>query len=208
LGKKIDSVIDLATSSPENKELLTDRLGRLRKEKAEIESRLTELAETPAHFADPEAVVDTILAGLADAQTLFEHGTMEERKRVIRAFVEGIRLDAASGSAEITTKELPEPDLLGAGSCLNTRTARTSWPGRFCVGSGGPLRSPKEEEGEGDGGREGEVHHARERLGIGRGRVGWNQLGAPGGSDEPLGAGPAATQVGMRSGVGLHARRH
>jgi hypothetical protein len=116
LGKKIDSVIDLATSSPENKELLTDRLGRLRKEKAEIESRLAELAETPAQVSDPEAVVDAILEGLADAQTLFEHGTMEERKRVIRAFVEGITLDSASGSAELTMKKLPEPDLLGTGS--------------------------------------------------------------------------------------------
>jgi len=61
-------------------------------------------------------VVDTLLEGMADARQLFEHGTMEERKRVVRAFVEGIRLDAASGSAEITVKKLPEPDLVGAGS--------------------------------------------------------------------------------------------
>ena len=54
--------------------------------------------------------------GSTDASRLFEHGTMEERKRVIRAFVEGITLDAASGSAELTMKKLPEPDLLGAGS--------------------------------------------------------------------------------------------
>jgi hypothetical protein len=84
-----------------------------------------------------------------------EHGTREERKRVIRAFAEGITLDAASGGAELTMKELPEPGLLGVGSCLNKRTARTSWPGRFCGRSGGPLRSPKGEEGEGGG--EGEV---------------------------------------------------
>ena len=116
LDKKIDSVIDLAVSSPENKDLLTDRLGRLRKEKAEIESRLAELAEMPARASDPEAVVDAILEGLADARQLFEQGTMEERKRVVRAFVEGIRLDAASEVAEITMKKLPEPDLPGAGS--------------------------------------------------------------------------------------------
>ena len=47
---------------------------------------------------------------------LFEHGTMEERKRVVRAFVEGITVDAASQSAELTMKKLPEPDLVGAGS--------------------------------------------------------------------------------------------
>jgi hypothetical protein len=61
-------------------------------------------------------VVDAILEGVADVQTLFEHGTMEERRRVIRAFAEGITLDAASGSAELTVKKLPEPDLLGTGS--------------------------------------------------------------------------------------------
>ncbi|MBM3957770.1 MAG: zinc ribbon domain-containing protein [Gemmatimonadetes bacterium] len=116
LDTKIDSVIDLAASSPENKDLLTDRLGRLRKEKAEIESRLAELAEMPAGVRDPEAVVDAILEGLKDAGRLFENGTMEERKRVVRAFVEGVTLDAASGSAELTMKKLPEPDLLGAGS--------------------------------------------------------------------------------------------
>jgi len=35
---------------------------------------------------------------------------------VIRAFVEGITLDATSGSAELIMKKLPEPDLLGTGS--------------------------------------------------------------------------------------------
>jgi site-specific DNA recombinase len=116
LSTKIDSVIDLAASSPENKDLLTDRLGRLRKEKREIESRLAELDEIPARAFDPEAVVDTLLEGLADASRLFEHGTMEERKRVIRAFVEGLTIDGVSQSGELRIKKLPEPDLASAGS--------------------------------------------------------------------------------------------
>jgi hypothetical protein len=116
LSTKIDSVIDLAASSPENKDLLTDRLGRLRREKREIESRLSELAETPARVRDPEAVVDTILEGLEDASRLFEHGTLEERKRVIRAFVEGLTIDGVSQSGELRIKKLPEPDLASAGS--------------------------------------------------------------------------------------------
>jgi hypothetical protein len=73
-------------------------------------------AEMPTRTIDPGAVVDAILEGLADARQPFEHGTMEERKRVIRAFVEGITLDAASQSAELTVKKLPEPDLAGAGN--------------------------------------------------------------------------------------------
>jgi hypothetical protein len=34
------------------------------------------------------------------------------------AFVEGIRLDAASGSVELTTKNIPEPGPAGTGSAF------------------------------------------------------------------------------------------
>jgi len=116
---KIDSVIDLAVSSPENKDLLTDRLGRLRREKQQIESRLSELAEAPTRAFDPEAAVDIILEGLADASRLFEHGTMEERKRVVRAFVEGLTIDGLSGSGEVRMKKLPAPELPSTGSSFD-----------------------------------------------------------------------------------------
>jgi len=61
-------------------------------------------------------VVDTLLEGMADARQLFEHGTMEERKRVIRAFVEGLTIDGLSGSGEVRMKKLPAPDLASTGS--------------------------------------------------------------------------------------------
>jgi site-specific DNA recombinase len=116
---KIDSVIDLAASSPEHKDLLDDRLGRLRHERREAESRLRELDVVPVRAIDPEAVVDTILEGLADASRLFEQGTMEERKRVVRAFVEGITIDGASQSGEIRIKKLPALELPNTGSSFD-----------------------------------------------------------------------------------------
>ena len=119
LSTKIDSVIDLAVSSPENKDLLTDRLGRLRRDKQQIESRLSELAEAPTRAFDPEAAVDIILEGLADASRLFKHGTMEERKRVVRAFVEGLTIDGLSGSGEVRMKKLPAPELPSTGSSFD-----------------------------------------------------------------------------------------
>ena len=112
-------MIDLAVSSPENKDLLTDRLGRLRRDKQQIESRLSELAEAPTRAFDPEVAVDIILEGLADASRLFKHGTMEERKRVVRAFVEGLTIDGLSGSGEVRMKKLPAPELPSTGSSFD-----------------------------------------------------------------------------------------
>ena len=116
LATKIDSVIDLAAAAPENRDLLTDRLGRLNREKRDIERHLAELEQVPTQTIAPEAVVQVILEGLANARRLFEHGTMEERKRVIRAFVEGLPIDGASQSGEVRMKKLPAPELPNTGS--------------------------------------------------------------------------------------------
>ncbi len=116
IATKIDSVIDLATSSPDCKDLLSGRLGRLRHERQEVEGRLRELELVPVRLTDTEAVVDSILDGLADARRLFEHGTMEERKRVVRAFVDGMTVVASKRSGELRMKKLPAPQSLGTGS--------------------------------------------------------------------------------------------
>ena len=52
--------------------------------------------------------IDPILAGLTDARGLFEQGTMEERKRVIRAFIERLTVDGLSGHAELEIKRIPD----------------------------------------------------------------------------------------------------
>ncbi len=63
--------------------------------------------------------LEIILEGLANAQRLFEHGTMEERKRVVRAFVEGLTIDGATQSGEIRMKKLPAPDVPSTGSSFD-----------------------------------------------------------------------------------------
>ena len=73
----------------------------------------------PSQTIAPEDVVEIILEGLANAQRLFEHGTMEERKRVVRAFVEGLTIDGASQSGEIRMKKLPAPEMPGTGSSFD-----------------------------------------------------------------------------------------
>ena len=48
------------------------------------------------------------LACLTEARHLFEHGAMEERKRVNRAFVENLTVDGVGGCGELRTKRIPD----------------------------------------------------------------------------------------------------
>jgi hypothetical protein len=92
---------------------------RRHNERREIETRLCHLDLVPVRVADPEAVVDTILEGLAEASRPFEHGTMEERKRVVRAFVESLTIDGLRQSGETRIKRLPVPEPRSTGSSFD-----------------------------------------------------------------------------------------
>lgn len=104
--------MDLAASSPENRDLLTERLSRLREERREIEGRLAELKAASECTVKPDDIVDAMLAGLADARRLFDQGTVEERKRVVRAFVESLTVAGTKRSGEIRLKNLPALEAL------------------------------------------------------------------------------------------------
>ena len=116
ISEKVDSVIDLAASSLEHRDLMNDRLGRLCQERQEIESRLREIELIPVRTTNPDEVVDSILSGLADARRLFDQGTMEEKKRVVRAFVEGLTLCGSSRTGELRIRELPASASQSTGS--------------------------------------------------------------------------------------------
>jgi chaperonin cofactor prefoldin len=99
LSTKIDSVLDLAASSPENKDLLTDRLGRLHREKQEIERRLSELARVEQ---ETENLRSAIKAGLQDIA--WANGELarlktdrDERRQFARLFVKKIELEPNTG---------------------------------------------------------------------------------------------------------------
>ena len=98
----------MATASADHRELMKDRLGRLLAERQDIEGRLRQLEQVPAKGPSPDALVDAILEGLSDARRLFDHGTMEERKRVVRAFVENLAVDGVNGTGELRTKRVPD----------------------------------------------------------------------------------------------------
>lgn len=123
-------------------------LARLRGERREIEIRLHEL-ESRSHepILNPDLVVDAVLDGLRDAKRLFAHGTMEERKRVVRTFIEGLTLSAMKRSGELLIKKLPTPELLSAGSVLGaTAFGRLlRHPGGGLLDSGPGTCSPEKE---------------------------------------------------------------
>jgi hypothetical protein len=56
--------------------------------------------------------------GLVTRQ-LYEHGTIEERKRVVRAFVERLTLCGSDRTGILRIKKLPVPVSLGTGSPFN-----------------------------------------------------------------------------------------
>ena len=66
-------------------------------------------------MTDPEVVVDAILGELTDARQRYEHGTMEERKRVVRTFVDGLKVVGSKRCGEIRMKKLPVPESVGTG---------------------------------------------------------------------------------------------
>ncbi len=131
ITQKIDSVVDLAASSPENRDLLTERLGRLREERREIEGRLEELKAASECTVKPNDIVDAMLAGLADARRLFDQGTVEERKRVVRAFVESLTVAGTKRSGEIRLKNLPALEALTGASSVESLAGAGFEPATF-----------------------------------------------------------------------------
>ncbi len=120
IAKKVDSVVDLAADSPENRDLLNERLGRLRRERQEAEGRLRELEAIPVGTIKADDVVDSILEGLAEARRLFDEGTTVERKRLVRAFVENLTVAGSKRCGEIRLKKLPALESLSAGSSVES----------------------------------------------------------------------------------------
>ena len=56
---------------------------------------------------------EVMFAGLADARRLFDQGTIEERKRVVRAFVESLTVVGSKRSGQIRMRKVPSLEALG-----------------------------------------------------------------------------------------------
>ena len=122
--RPIPAAVDVARAN--------ERLAELRAERGRLAAASEVSVSGDPHQVDAAAAMTC----RKNSPTLLERATPAERKELVRACVEVIRLAPEQLEVSITYR-VPEPAMdEAAGRCQRLRT-----------GSGGPLRSPKEESG-------------------------------------------------------------
>jgi DNA invertase Pin-like site-specific DNA recombinase len=102
---RIDTLLDSLT--PTNKEFVDEKLVVLKKEKDALEARLSAL-DAPRPKVDVKAVVDAGIAQLGRFRELLDHGTVEEQKTLVQAFVARIDLSSRNQTGAAHFFRLPE----------------------------------------------------------------------------------------------------
>ena len=97
----------LETMSPETKGFIDQKLRELATEKRSLQQRLEELETAPYQPIDPDAVLRDGLAAIRDLPRLLEHGSLEERKEFIRAFVAGVTVIPETTRIDLRIRQLP-----------------------------------------------------------------------------------------------------
>ena len=104
IRQKIDTLLDSLT--PTNKDLVDDRLRTLKAEKDRLEARLVALG-WPRPRVDVRAIVDAGIARLGRLGELLEHGSPEERKTLVQAFLARIEISPRDGKGAAYFAALP-----------------------------------------------------------------------------------------------------
>lgn len=94
---KIDTLLDSLT--PTNKEFVDEKLTSLKAEKDRLEGRLLNL-EIARPRVNVKAVVDAGIAQLRRFGELLAHGSIEEQKSIVQAFLARIDLSPREGRSE------------------------------------------------------------------------------------------------------------
>jgi site-specific DNA recombinase len=108
-SKRIDDDIDrlLDSITPINKEFIDKKLLRLGSEKKALEEKLKHLEVTPHEQVNPDEMANDIVQGLVKFRDLFEQGTPEEKKELVRAFVEKLELNPETGRGVLYIRQFP-----------------------------------------------------------------------------------------------------
>ena len=118
IEKKINSILDNLTTT--NREFADRRIRELKGELDEVVPRIQELELSSTDKLDMEGLLDELLGYLSDLQTVAGEGTVEERRRFVRAFTKTIELDPESGKGRAQLPMLPDlaaaPRFLGSWS--------------------------------------------------------------------------------------------
>ena len=101
---KIETLLDSLT--PTNKDLVDERLRTLKADKGRLEARLAAMGG-PRPRVDVRAVVNAGISRLGRLGELLEHGTMEERKTLVQAFLQRIEISPRKRKGAAYFAQLP-----------------------------------------------------------------------------------------------------
>jgi DNA invertase Pin-like site-specific DNA recombinase len=105
IDESIDRLLDSIT--PINKEFIDKKLLALGSEKKALEEKLKQLEVKPDDLVNPDQMANDIVQGLVKFRELFEQGTPEEKKELVRAFVEKLELNPETGKGALYIRQFP-----------------------------------------------------------------------------------------------------
>jgi DNA invertase Pin-like site-specific DNA recombinase len=135
---KINNILDNITAT--NREFADQRIAELKKDLPRVEARIEELERSTAPQVDLDLAVREMTELLRDFGQVMEEGSIDERRRAVRAFVKEIRLDPESyeGQAQVFVLPTLTP---------TARTAHANSDSSFHLVAGAPVVVEKKRPG-------------------------------------------------------------
>jgi DNA invertase Pin-like site-specific DNA recombinase len=107
--RKITRLVDALAGGPDDLRSVRRALGDLERERSRIERELRQARSTTTlDSAGMEAIADELVEALGSWGEILDSGQPEERKAVVRAFVQGISIDKAARQAILRWYRLPQ----------------------------------------------------------------------------------------------------
>ena len=107
---KINNILDNITQ--ENREFADERIAELKRELLELNARIEELERAVGVQVDLDSAVREMTDMLSSFGEVMQEGSIDEQRRVIRAFVRQIRLDPQNHEGRAEVFALPDFETL------------------------------------------------------------------------------------------------
>ena len=102
---KIYNIIDSMT--PTTKEFADKRVGQLKDELEDVQVELDRIAEDTARRVDVDSLIPQLLDYMGNIGTVVAEGTVDEKRRFLRAFIRRVELDPKTGTGRAEIYDLP-----------------------------------------------------------------------------------------------------
>jgi hypothetical protein len=113
--KTVESTIAnlLDNITPATRDLVGERLGQLRKHRADLELRRVEIERLAGEQTQVQDTVQEISSFIDNLVFVLRHGVGEEKMTALRRCVETVLVDKAAGTAALHIRPLPAPSISG-----------------------------------------------------------------------------------------------